>query len=57
MNDALVECISRQDATTFVRLAREQLQGRSLRDHASLLAARGKTTISEAMRVCNLLED
>ena len=41
----------------FMQAAHAQMAGQTLRRHAIALAARGKTTVVEAMRVSNQFED
>jgi MSHA biogenesis protein MshE len=37
--------------------ARAQMAGNTLRRHAAILAASGRTTVDEAMRISHQLED
>ena len=57
MTPTLAEAVNHQDPNHFVKVAREQMAGWSLRRHAVALAANGKTTVAEAMRVSNTVED
>jgi MSHA biogenesis protein MshE len=57
MTESLVEAASREDVRHFVRVAREQMAGRTLSRHAAQTAAAGRTTVQEAMRVANQFED
>jgi MSHA biogenesis protein MshE len=57
MTRPVVEALSREDAAAFAAAAREQMQGRTLRRHAAQLAASGRTTVAEAMRVASQGED
>ncbi|MEO1767293.1 GspE/PulE family protein [Thiobacter aerophilum] len=57
MTAPLVEALNRQDTQAFVRLARQQLAGRTLRRAAVDLAVAGRTSVAEAMRVTSALED
>ena len=57
MTAPLAEAVNHNDPNHFVKIAREQMAGWSLRRHAVVLAANGKTTIGEAMRVSNTVED
>jgi MSHA biogenesis protein MshE len=53
----LVEAANHDDPARFLRLAREQLRGRTLRGSAARTAASGRTTVAEALRVSNQFED
>jgi len=57
MTGPVVEAANRDDIQNFVQVAREQMAGRTLRRHAAQLAAAGRTTVEEAMRISNQLED
>ena len=57
MTRPVVEAISREDSTTFIEAATWQIGGDTLRAHAAWLAAKGRTTIHEAMRVSALGEE
>ncbi len=57
MTRPVVEALSREDASAFAAAAREQMGGGTLRRHAAQLAAAGKTTVAEAMRVASQGED
>jgi MSHA biogenesis protein MshE len=57
MTAPLAEAVNHQDPTHFIKVARQQMAGWSLRRHAVALAANGKTTVAEAMRVSNTVED
>ena len=57
MTGPVVEAASRDDVQYFARVAREQMAGRTLSRHAAEIAAAGRTTVQEAMRVANLSED
>jgi MSHA biogenesis protein MshE len=57
MTGPVVEAASRDDIQYFVRVAREQMAGRTLSRHAAQIAAAGRTTVQEAMRVANQSED
>jgi MSHA biogenesis protein MshE len=45
------------DPAYFLAVARKQMAGHTLRSHAVVLARMGKTTIGEAMRISNQLDD
>jgi MSHA biogenesis protein MshE len=57
MTAPLVEALNHQDTHLFVKLAKQQLAGKTLRRSAVDLAVAGKTTIAEAMRVSNVLDE
>jgi MSHA biogenesis protein MshE len=57
MTPTLAEAVNHSDPNHFIKIARSQMAGWSLRRHAVALAANGKTTIAEAMRVSNTVED
>jgi MSHA biogenesis protein MshE len=57
MTAPLVEALNRQDTNAFVKLGKQQLAGKTLRRAAVNLALAGKTTVAEAMRVSNVLEE
>ena len=57
MSDAVVEAINHQDPGEFMRIARQQMAGETLRRDAVRLVLAGQTTVAEAMRVSNQFED
>ena len=57
MSDALVEAINDDDPGVFMRAAREQMAGDTLRRDAVRLVLAGKTTVTEAMRISNQFEE
>ncbi len=57
MSAPLVQAAHRSDSETFTRLAREQMRGKTLRDHGIALALAGRTTLAEVMRVASQTED
>ena len=57
MTQQVVEAVTHQDPAHFVKVARQQMAGATLRRHAMALAVRGQTTIAEAMRISSQLED
>jgi MSHA biogenesis protein MshE len=57
MSDAVVEAINHDDPGEFMRVARQQMGGETLRRDAVRLALNGRTTIAEAMRVSNQFEE
>ncbi|TRW94321.1 GspE/PulE family protein [Candidatus Methylobacter oryzae] len=57
MNSELADAANQRDTSVFIRRARQQLAGKTLRSSASAMAAAGRTTVSEAMRITNQFED
>jgi MSHA biogenesis protein MshE len=57
MTGPVVEAANRDDIQNFLHVARQQMAGNTLRRHAALLAAAGRTTVEEAMRISNQFED
>jgi MSHA biogenesis protein MshE len=57
MNVDLVRAASSSDTTLFTEVAKRQMSGRTLGDNAFRLAARGRTTIEEAVRVASAQEE
>jgi len=57
MTAPLAEAVNHHDPNHFIKTARSQMGGWSLRRHAVALVVNGKTTVSEAMRVSNTVED
>jgi len=51
MTPRLVEAAAKEDVSAFVRIAREEMAGHSFVHHAAELAASGRTTLSEVMRI------
>jgi MSHA biogenesis protein MshE len=51
MTPRLVEAVAKEDVTAFLRAAQEEMAGRSFVRHAAALAASGRTTLDEAMRI------
>jgi MSHA biogenesis protein MshE len=51
MTPRLVEGIARDDVAAFMRAAQEQLEGHTFVHHAAALAAGGRTTLNEVMRI------
>ena len=51
MTPRLVEAVAKEDVTAFMRVAEEEMVGRSFVQHAAALAASGRTTLAEAMRI------
>jgi MSHA biogenesis protein MshE len=57
MTRPVVEAANRDDIQNFIHVARRQMAGRTLRRHAAELAAAGRTTVEEAMRISNQFVD
>jgi MSHA biogenesis protein MshE len=57
MDDALVEAINRADPATFMRAARQKMQGHTLQSHALTLASSGRTAVTEVIRVASEVSD
>ncbi|CAG4885209.1 Type II secretion system protein E [Georgfuchsia toluolica] len=57
MTNALVAAANQGDPHEFIRLGREQMAGNTLRRDAVRLVLEGRTTVSEAMRISNQLEE
>ena len=57
MNQELVEAMNQTDPLVFNQAGRRQMAGRTLRHDALRLAVGGRTTIAEAMRIGNQLDD
>ena len=51
MTPPLVEAMAKDDVTGFMRAARQEMGGHSFVQHAAALAAEGRTTLSEVMRI------
>jgi len=57
MNNELVEAASHHDANTFIKLGRKHMAGKTLRRSAVDLILQKRTTIAEAMRISNQLDE
>ncbi|UCV23908.1 MULTISPECIES: GspE/PulE family protein [Azonexaceae] len=57
MSDTVVEAINHEDPGEFMRVARQQMAGETLRRDAVRLVLSGRTTVSEAMRISNQFEE
>jgi MSHA biogenesis protein MshE len=51
MTPRLIEAIAKDDVPGFARAAQEELAGHSFVQHAAALAAAGRTTLNEVMRI------
>ena len=56
MTRPVVEAANQPDPAIFMQVARGQMQGHMLKDHAVELVVQGKTTVEEAMRVGSQLD-
>jgi MSHA biogenesis protein MshE len=57
MNQAVVDAAHDPDPSHFLKVAAQQMAGQTLRHHAVQLVVQGRTTISEAMRISNQIEE
>ena len=57
MGADLVRAANRNDANLFIDLAKRQLEGKTLGRNAFALAAEGRTTLAEAIRVASAQEE
>ena len=57
MTNPVVEAANSDDVQAFITAARTQMAGNTLRRHAAILAAAGRTTVNEAMRISHQMED
>jgi MSHA biogenesis protein MshE len=57
MTRAVHEAINHPDPGHFLKAAQAEMRGETLRRSAVRLAVQGKTTVAEAMRVSNQMED
>lgn len=57
MSDRVVEAINHEDPGEFMRAARQQMAGETLRRDAVRLVLAGQTTVAEAMRISNQFEE
>jgi MSHA biogenesis protein MshE len=57
MTRPVVDAASHADPAEFLAVARKQMEGETLVDHARALAISGRTTLDEAMRVSTQLDD
>jgi MSHA biogenesis protein MshE len=51
MTPPLIEAMAKDDVTGFMRAAREEMGGHGFVQHAAALAAEGRTTLNEVMRI------
>jgi MSHA biogenesis protein MshE len=57
MNNALVDAANQPDPDHFIKLARQQMVGKTLRKSAVDLVIQKRTTVAEAMRISNEFDD
>ena len=57
MTKPVVEAANQDEVRTFMKIAREQIGRNTLRHHAAELAASGRTSPNEAMRISSQLEE
>jgi len=57
MTRPVVDAANSGDPGSFLEVARQQMHGHTLRRHAAVLAAQGRTTVEEAMKVSTQMED
>jgi MSHA biogenesis protein MshE len=57
MSSRVVEAASHPDPAHFIKVARSEMGGDTMRHHAVELVVQGRTTIAEAMRISSQLED
>ena len=53
----LVRAANRNDPNQFIEIGKKQMEGQTLGRNAFRLAAQGRTTLSEAIRVASAQED
>ena len=57
MTRSVVEAANQSDPAVFMQMARKQMEGHTLKDHAVALVVQGKTTVDEAMRASAQIDD
>ncbi|WP_288380180.1 GspE/PulE family protein [uncultured Massilia sp.] len=57
MTRAVTEAANHPDPSHFLKVAHAEMEGETLRRHGVGLAVQGRTTISEAMRISNQIDD
>jgi MSHA biogenesis protein MshE len=57
MTRPVVEAANSADPARFLEMARKQMHGHTLRRHAANLAAQGRTTVEEAMKISTQMEE
>jgi MSHA biogenesis protein MshE len=57
MTRKVIDAANHHDPSHFLKAAHEEMEGNTLRRHAVQLVVQGRTTIAEAMRVSNQIEE
>jgi MSHA biogenesis protein MshE len=57
MNREMVEAAAHDNVSHFMQVARQHMIGKTIMDHALEEMKRGRTTVSEVMRISNQVED
>ncbi|HLD10162.1 MAG TPA: MSHA biogenesis protein MshE, partial [Methylophilaceae bacterium] len=57
MNNELTEAANHQDPNHFIKVARQHMDGQTMRKHAVDMVLAKRTTVAEAMRISNQFED
>ncbi|MET3131385.1 MSHA biogenesis protein MshE [Oxalobacteraceae bacterium GrIS 1.11] len=57
MTQAVADAANHHDPSHFLKVAAAQMAGNTLRRHAVQLVVQGRTTVSEAMRISNQIEE
>ncbi len=57
MGREMVEAAAHESPTHFMQMARQQMRGRNILDHALEQLKQGNTTVAEVMRISNQVED
>jgi MSHA biogenesis protein MshE len=57
MTRKVIDAANHHDPSHFLKAAHEEMDGNTLRRHAVQLVVQGRTTIAEAMRVSNQIEE
>ncbi|MCU6432692.1 GspE/PulE family protein [Undibacterium sp. Jales W-56] len=57
VTQAVADAANHGDPASFIKVGQQQMGGQTLRKHAVELAITGKTSIAEAMRISNQLEE
>ncbi len=57
MTNEVIEAAHHHDNSHFVKVARKQMLGKTMRSHALNLVYRGISTVSEAMRISNQIDE
>jgi MSHA biogenesis protein MshE len=57
MSSRVVEAANDLNPGAFLKAAHAEMAGRTLRRHAVALVVNGRTTVAEAMRISNQLEE